>query len=73
MPDVIERAAIWKRLAALYFGGGYLIDLAVSEPRKHGGYFHGTIALAHLAVVVLYFIEAAAFQPRKMEQRSVAT
>jgi len=63
MPAIIERAAIWKRLAAfyvdfctVYYGGGYLIDLAVGEPSKHGGYFHGIIALAHLAVVVLYFI-----------------
>src|SRR5712671_3674613 len=62
MPDIIEQAAIWKRLAVfyldfcmVYYGGGYLIDLAAGEPSKHG-YLHGIIALAHLAVAALYFI-----------------
>lgn len=62
MPDVIERAATWKCVAALFldfctvaFGGGYLIALATGETTAHGFRLHGASTLALWVVVALYF------------------
>jgi hypothetical protein len=63
MAEVIERAATWKRLAALYldfctvfYGGGYLILLASRETSGRGFHFDGAFALAYAALIILYFV-----------------
>jgi hypothetical protein len=63
MPDVIERAATWGCLTALFldfcmvaFGGGYLIALATGETTGRGFHLHGASTLALWALIALYFV-----------------